>query len=208
MTRIVATSDLHGELPTIPECDLLLLAGDLCPEGTPLLQSQWLNTVFRDWLQKIPAKEIVGIAGNHDVVFEEENNSLIPRGLRWHYLKDHFLTVSGFKIYGTPWQLPFWGAFNGDEKKLANVYENIPMDIDILISHGPPYGILDEVPINQHTGSKALRNKVFSINPKLVVCGHIHGSFGNCQIDRMTFANVSLLNDEMEMANSPVIFDL
>lgn len=208
MTRIVATSDFHGELPKIPECDLLLLAGDLCPDGPPLFQSQWLDTIFRDWLQKIPAKEIVGIAGNHDTIFEEEDNTLVPKGLRWHYLKDQFLTVSGFKIYGTPWQLPFWGAFNGDEKKLADEYETIPEDIDIFISHGPPYGILDVVPINQHTGSESLRNKVFALKPKLFVCGHIHCSFGTCQIDAITFANVSLLNDDMEVTNTPVIFDL
>lgn len=214
MVKIIATSDFHSTLPTISECDLLLICGDICPDGSPTFQAYWLDGVFRKWLEKVPAKEIIGIAGNHDLIFERAP-SLVPSGLRWHYLKDQMIEQFGLKIYGTPWQLPFWGAFNCPEATLREHYAQIPKGIDILISHSPPYGILDEVPHDneeigyvRHTGSLALRNKIFEIKPQLFVCGHIHCAFGTRQSDGITFANVCLLNDQMEAAHKPVVFDI
>lgn len=205
MVRIVATSDLHGQLPDIPECDLFIIAGDVCPDGALEYQVKWLNTHFRNWLKNVPAKEIVGIAGNHDLVFETAD-FLVPKDLPWHYLYDSAIELFGFKIYGTPWQLPFWGAFNRVDAQLVDLYKRIPKDTNILISHGPAYGILDQVPDKRHTGSKALLKKVFEINPLLFICGHIHCAFGRSDIHKTIFANVSLLNNDMEKVNSPVLF--
>ena len=205
MIRIAATSDLHGRLPDVPACDLLIIGGDICPGGSMAFQKNWLDTACRDWLEKIPAKEIIAIAGNHDLIFEQAPH-LVPKDMPWYYLEDSEIELQGFKFYGTPWQLPFWGAFNLDEKGLALKYRNIPHDVDILISHGPPFGIGDEVPAG-HQGSVSLRDKIFEIKPKLVVYGHIHPAFGMWKIDDIIFANVSLLNDAMEIVNKPVLFE-
>jgi Icc-related predicted phosphoesterase len=216
MTRIVATSDLHGKLPKIPECDLLIIAGDICPDGPPLIQAKWINIHFREWLKVVPAKEIAAIAGNHDLIFETAEN-LVPKGLRWHYLQDSLIELFGLKIYGTPWQLPFWGAFNLEEESLTKRYSNIPENVDIIVSHGPPFGIGDEVPqiigpekklSIQHAGSISLRNRAFAIHPKLVIYGHIHCAFGLNNVDDILFANVSLLDDDLEMVNQPVAFEI
>lgn len=211
MVKIIATSDLHGELPDIPQCDLLLICGDICPDGSPSRQARWLDNHFRQWLEKIPAQEIIGIAGNHDLIFEQAEH-LVPKELNWHYLEDSHIELLGFKIYGTPWQLPFWGAFNLDETELQQKYRHVPQDIDIFISHAPPFGIFDKVPGNNnlayHTGSIALRDKIFEIKPKLFVCGHIHCDVGIWQTRETLFANVSLLNDQMEVANSPSVFEI
>lgn len=206
MVKIVATSDLHGELPLIPECDLLLIAGDICPDGSALYQGRWLDKEFRVWLKNIPAKEIVGIAGNHDIIFEHYTHFL-PNELPWHYLQDEVKVVQGFNIYGTPWQLPFWGAFNEGEKGLQAKYQNIPENIDILISHSPVAGILDRVGA-RHTGSLALKEKVAKIRPKLFVCGHIHCDTGIFEQSGTTYANVCLLDDNMEVAHQPFTFHL
>lgn len=208
MTRIVATSDLHGELPDIPECDLLIIAGDICPDGPPAFQAKWLDGECRKWLEGISSQEIVLVAGNHDQIFEKE--SYLPKDLPWYYLKDSSIDLFGFKIYGTPWQLPFWGAFNLPEEELAKKYANIPKDVDIFISHGPAFEILDEVGKFkiQHTGSRSLKNKVFEIKPKLFICGHIHEAYGMCTSEGIIFANVSLLNDRMEVAHEPIIFNM
>lgn len=207
MTHIVATSDLHGHLPEIPPCDLCIIGGDICPGGTLNYQAIWLDVNFREWLKDIPAKEIVGIAGNHDLIFEKEPN-LIPKDLPWHYLNDSMIELFGFKIYGTPWQLPFWGAFNLDEEGLKIKYKNIPKEVDILVSHGPPHGIGDEVSGPEHVGSLSLLNKIYEIKPRLIIYGHIHDAFGVWNKNQMIFANVSLLNDAMEEVNKPVVFDL
>jgi Icc-related predicted phosphoesterase len=219
MVKILATSDLHGELPEINPCDLLVIAGDICPDGLPSQQAQWLDRSFRKWLHEIPAKEVVAIAGNHDHIFEQAE-ALVPKGLKWHYLQDSVVELLGLRVYGTPWQLPFWGAFNLIEAKLKERYAAIPQGIDLFLSHAPPYGILDQVPLflpeelrdeftrSQHTGSTSLRQKIQEIKPKLFVCGHIHGSFGTCKIEETLFANVCLLDDDMEIAHAPVYFEL
>ena len=105
MINIIAVSDLHSRLPDISPCDLLLIAGDICPDGLAVTQAKWLDTSFRAWLERIPAKEIVGVAGNHDKIFETSPH-LIPQGLRWHYLQDNSVKLFDLNIHGTPWQLP------------------------------------------------------------------------------------------------------
>jgi Icc-related predicted phosphoesterase len=214
MTRIVATSDLHGHLPSIPPCDLLILGGDICPNGSPKDQQGWLDNPFRKWLDTVPAKEVVAIAGNHDFIFADKMD-LVPKDLRWHYLQDNLIRLYNLTIYGSPWQLPFYGVFNMPDKLLPPYYAKVPKKVDIFINHGAPFGILDSLPCllpedeiaPLHTGSISLREKVFEIGPKLCIFGHIHGGFGKIVQHGITFANVSLLNDDMEVTNHPVIFD-
>src|SRR3954452_22943471 len=102
---IVAASDLHGHLPDVPECDLLLLAGDLCPVADHSIptQAQFPAGPFKDWLASVPARQIVGIAGNHDFIFERDAD-LVPRNLPWTYLQDAGAAFGGFNVFGTPWQ--------------------------------------------------------------------------------------------------------
>lgn len=222
MVHITATSDLHGNLPDISPCDLLLLCGDLCPDGSPEFQAEWLNGPFREWLDTIPCKEIVGIAGNHDLIFGQAK-SLVPKQLRWHYLEDSLIECFGLKIYGTPWQLPFWGVFNKNDNELVEQYAAIPSTIDVLISHAPPFGIFDEIPLSpstdpeflhdndlsfDHAGSISLRRRVLELKPKLFVCGHIHCSVGICTIEDTIFANVSLVNDDLDITNRPASFEI
>lgn len=216
MIRIIATSDMHGKLPEIDECDLLLIVGDICPEATPEDQSVWLNTVFRSWLEKTPAKEIVGVAGNHDYAFAE---GLVPKDLKWHFLQDSMIELFGFKIYGMPWQLPFQGVYNLEEAELKKKYQKIPKGVDILLSHGPPFGYGDELQIYKdrkpdksiplrHVGTTSLLKALFEIKPKLFLCGHIHRSFGIYVVDGLTLANVAHLDDLWEVANKPFVFYL
>lgn len=103
--RIAAVSDLHSMLPSIPPCDLLLLAGDLCPLGNhrPAFQAEWLDTTFRRWLTGLPVGRVIGVAGNHDFVFEQRPER-VPADLPWVYLQDSGTTWHDLSIWGTPWQ--------------------------------------------------------------------------------------------------------
>lgn len=214
----MATSDMHGQLPEITPCDLLLLVGDLCPEGSEAEQAAWLGDEFRAWLKSAPAKEIVGVAGNHDYVFENAPH-LVPKDLPWHYLKDSSIELFGYKIYGTPWQTPFFGVFNAEEDKLKKLYQKIPAKVDILLTHGPPYEIGDELQIYKdkkpdpsiplkNVGTKELWKRIREVRPKLTITGHIHRAFGIYLVDDLVVANVSLLSDFLEMVNKPVVFYL
>ncbi|MFT3883800.1 MAG: metallophosphoesterase [Gemmatales bacterium] len=191
--KIVASSDLHSHLPDIPECDLLLLAGDLCPDGSELKQALWLDTAFRRWLRDVPAKEIVGVAGNHDFVFQNRPD-LVP-ALPWHYLQDSGIELFGLHIWGTPWQPVFYDwAFNLDEEQLKQKWQMIPKGTDILLLHGPPQGFGDRNSHDEHTGSPSLTKRIQELQPQLALCGHIHEARGEYRIGQTLVANVSQLN--------------
>jgi Icc-related predicted phosphoesterase len=194
---IAATSDLHGFLPDVPSCDLLLLAGDLCPDLNERDQARWLGTDFRAWLRKLPAREIVAIAGNHDFVFQNRPE-LVPR-LPWHYLLDSAVTVEGLKIWGTPWQPVFFDwAFNLPEPDLEKKWQLIPEDIDILLLHGPPHGYGDLTTRNIRTGSPSLTRRIEELQPRLAICGHIHEARGEYRIGQTLLANISQLDQRYE----------
>jgi len=175
---VKATSDLHGDLPhpalDVGACDLLLVAGDVCPAWDHSLEFQleWLNNEWAEWLEEVQAKQVVWIAGNHDFVLQEVGKSgskgefvdeLIAGGVLppWTtYLCDGWCEVLGLKIYGTPWSLgpdvSGW-AFEAQERSMgptydkpgavdmANVVNDIPSDADVVISHGPASGFGDRV---------------------------------------------------------------
>lgn len=189
MPSILATADLHGHLPDIPKCDILLLGGDLCPdipdkEGKYLLkdkgasqQGDWLRDEFSPWLESIPADLVIGIAGNHDFVFEQK--SLVPElPSKWNYLQDSYAIVEGIKIWGTPWVpgLPRW-AFHAKEHALRLRADIIDPDIDILLSHGPPRRVLDYA-VSQYLGEINLNMFMLRHAPQHLVCGHIHEQGG------------------------------
>jgi Icc-related predicted phosphoesterase len=205
--KIVATSDLHGTLPEIPACDLLLIAGDVCPVWDHKIpfQQEWLDTVFRRWLERSLAKVIVGVWGNHDWIGERAPE-LVP-DLPWCVLTDEMVTAMGLRIYGTPWQRRFmdW-AFNLDVPELHAKHMAIP-ECDILVSHGPPYGYGDQVGI-ERTGSAALLNRIHQIKPKLTVFGHIHCDPGTWTRDGMILSNVTLMDDYYRPRYQPRVFEI
>ena len=130
---------------------------------------------------------------------------LIPRELNWIYLEQGVATVEGFKVFGCPWSLPVWGVFQRNELELKVKYAQIPEDTDILISHGPPFGILDKVLEGDNVGSKELLARVSELKKlKLVVFGHIHESSG---IDGM-FVNAAVVNRRCIPASYPKVIDL
>src|SRR5918994_5201919 len=102
--RIAAVADLHGHLPAVPPCDVLLVAGDLRPRDaqSPDAEEAWLTGPFRAWLDEVPATETVGIAGNHDFLFERAPER-VPKDLRWTYLQDGSCVAGGLTLWGSPW---------------------------------------------------------------------------------------------------------
>lgn len=206
--KIICVADLHENLPEIPECDLLLIAGDITYafHGDMLSQRQFLDKKFRKWLERVPAKHVVGIAGNHDQVFQK---NLHPKNLPWTYLQDSYLlTEGGIRIYGTPWQPWFYDwAFNAYEPQLDMKWEHIPENIDIILVHGPPYGYGDKTgdPAQPGVGSKALLKHVERVKPKLVVCGHIHSGYGMYRLNEYTdVVNCALVDNSYQPVNKPV----
>jgi len=181
--KVVCISDLHGELLDTPPCDLLIIAGDVCPGGDYLDQIPWLQGPFKQWLKSREVKYTVGIAGNHDFYFEHYRKEG-PMPLPWIYLCDEGVELGGFKIYGHPWSRRYnnW-AFNIGNDELAMKNANIPEDTDILITHAPPKGVLDVVTEGHDLngfmlGDPYMRRRIIEIKPRLHVFGHIHSGYG------------------------------
>ena len=199
--KIVTLSDTHGKHKQlqIPNGDMIIHAGDCTKNGHELQAKEFL-----EWYGDLPHKHKILIAGNHDWFFE--NNLDFPNDSTTTYnniiyLNDSTIEIDGIKIWGSPVQPAFcdW-AFNRSRTEeesqgvkkvirnnlfnlypyIGNHWNKIPLDVDILVTHTPPYGIFDKTQIgNQHVGCKVLANKIAQLNNlKLHIFGHIHESKG------------------------------
>jgi Icc-related predicted phosphoesterase len=218
--RIIATSDLHGSLPEIDECDILIIAGDVCPDfiefsyGSRMKmvkgeqkQAKWLDKEFRPWLESLPAKNIVGIAGNHDFVFESYKFLIKNLDLPWVYLEDTARDIEGLRIHGTPWvpNLESWAFYQPRNHKK---FDLIPDDCDIVVSHGPMYGYGDQVRDGRSVGCPTLLKRVEEVKPKLLICGHIHEGYGHYRAGDCDVYNVALNDELYDPVNEPVVIDI
>ena len=215
--NVRAIADLHGHLPQVDACDLLLIAGDICPtyNHDPAFQVAWLDLHFRRWLERLSVTHVVAIAGNHDLVFLQRE--LVP-ALPWIYLRDSGAQVAGLRIYGTPWTPTLAGwAFEADEPDLERVWARIPSGLDILITHTPPRGYGDGIPrydwsssgqSERRVGSPSLVSAIDRSRPQLAVFGHIHEGRGRWRRGNTQLANVTVVDAEYNLAYPAMDFQL
>ncbi len=214
--KIVCLSDTHNcnEQISVPDGDILIHSGDATIRGTESEVEEFLT-----WFSKLPHKHKIFVAGNHDWLYENNNRfaRLLTANFNIKYLQDSSTEIEGLKIYGSPWQPRFFDwAFNlmrGAE--LAEKWKLIPNDIDILITHGPPNGILDEVQRKyfvENTGCEELRKRVEEIAAfgklKLHVFGHIHCGYGIREEFRVKFVNASNCDESYEPTQMPIVIEL
>jgi Icc-related predicted phosphoesterase len=216
MTRIIAISDTHGSHfgIKVPDGDILVHAGDFCSHGNMRDAMDFLR-----WFNTHPHPTKIFIAGNHDWICEKDPSlfkGLLKEFPELIYLEDSGCEVNGLKVYGSPHQPRFYNwAFNKDRgEDIKRYWDMIPEGTDVLVTHGPPYGICDEAyrvgfNITEHTGCKDLFDATLRISPKLHVFGHIHYS-GQTQYvaPKTTYANVSMLNEAYLVWGKPTIFDI
>jgi predicted phosphodiesterase len=212
------THDLHDRMLTpVPDGDILIHAGD----ATGMGRMHEVAT-FGAWFRNLPHKNKVVIAGNHDWLFEKNlplakdmlNNGILGiGGGKIIYLQDEAVEVEGLKIYGSPWQPAFYDwAFNlqrGEEIKRK--WDLIPEGLDILITHGPPVGIHDQITPHmgsEHLGCEELLKAVERTKPKIHVFGHIHGGYGKTQYADTLFINAAICNEAYKPVNEPIVIDL
>ena len=172
---ICATADLHGWLPPVPPCDLLLIAGDICP---PKDQRAWLDTTFREWLRRSPATHVVGTWGNNDVVAQRGDAPELP----CTFLVDAVVSRAGLRIYGAPWTTGIsyerW-ALQEEDDLLEGLDRRVPEKLDVLLTHIPPFGLLDRDKRGISNGSRALLAEIDRVRPAVTICGHVHASRGH-----------------------------
>lgn len=211
MVRIVCFSDSHGQHKAKKlnnwfeknPADILVFAGDL------QLNSLDDGTDFLKWISNTPYTYKIVTFGNHDGNYEIFTNEarkfkdviiLNQKGKR----------VMGINFFGSPYSLNFYNWwFMKSEKELADLYDKIPNDTQVLITHTPVYGILDKSINGFSCGSESLKDKIEKL-PKLKyhICGHIHEGYGKEKHGKITYINGSLLNYRYEMVNEPIKFTI
>jgi Icc-related predicted phosphoesterase len=214
--RCVIISDTHNQLDKIklPSGDLLIHAGDWTMGGK-LEEIAKFNYDLQMKLEYGFRLGAIVTAGNHDFLMEKHPNlgrSVVRAG---RYLQDEGIEIEGLKFYGSPWQPEFlaW-AFNlARGAEIKTKWDLIPEDTDVLITHGPPAGILDEIPNGERVGCQDLMNTVKRIKPKYHVFGHIHHSYGVLDMfwnnrEVTTFINASICTERYKPTNEPIVIEI
>jgi 3',5'-cyclic AMP phosphodiesterase CpdA len=212
-------SDLHGFLPELEGGDLLIVAGDLTARDT---HAQYES--FYEWLSGQNYQKKVVIAGNHDGLCCNVYNSLplSSKEKGWwpfkllgtSYLCDSGCEFDGLKIWGSPWTPEFcnWHFMLPRGKALKEKWDLIPADTDILITHGPPLGIMDAtdntVNKRDRLGCAELRDAVERVKPRLHVFGHIHGGYGQLVLkhdgSQTVCVNAAIMDEGYRPRNKPI----
>jgi len=226
--KICAVSDLHGNLPKLPSCDLLLIGGDISPlniqSNMPEMRN-WLISDFKYWLQSLEFKEVILVAGNHDFYFERNQNKVqgiiteLSRAVNITYLKNQlyetYINGERITIFGTPYchQFGNW-AFMREDDKLREYFAECPDEVDIILSHDAPYGITDVClestfrDEGEHIGNIPLRERLETVNFKYLIHGHLHSSEHNLtKFKKGYVANSSLLNEKYKLVYPPLLID-
>ena len=190
MTTFALLSDTHGRhrQVEVPEADVLIHAGDFTRSGG-------LGDVeeFDDWLAGLPHPTKIVVAGNCDGCCEMNPEAVRRRLTQARYVQDESIEVDGLTVWGSPWQPVFLNmSFNLERgEALAEKWAEMPDEIDILVTHGPPRGILDETSRGEVVGDRELLARVTEVRPKLHVFGHVHESSGREERAETTFVNAA-----------------
>lgn len=208
--RLVALSDTHAQHKEIdvPDGDVLIFAGDFCTHGF----SYGEIFTFRDWFLSQPHKHKLLISGNHDRLMElqpdlaeEFDGKGHYPNADCHYLFNSGVTIEGVSFWGSPytpwfnnWAFNLWGI-----KHLKANWAKIPYQTNVLITHGPPYGILDGPAL----GDQQLMEAIYDKTPDIHIFGHIHSGYGHGAVGTMRFYNVSVCDDRYLPVNEVTVID-
>jgi Icc-related predicted phosphoesterase len=201
---IADTHSLHRDLD-IPDGDILIHAGDF----TMFSKSVAAILDFNDWLGELPHPSKILVPGNHEFFLESDpsRRRLISNAT---VLINEAVEIAGLKIWGSPVTPLYGGAFGlSSPADRTRLYAGIPEEVDILVTHGPPYGILDRSPgTPHHAGCPQLLEAVTRLRPKLHVFGHVHGAHGMVSTDNTLFLNAALLGPEGDLSASPIVLQM
>jgi Icc-related predicted phosphoesterase len=211
MTKLVVISDTHTRHQEIvlPDGDILIHCGDMTNVGS-ITDFMKIGVWFGSMLHRY--KHIICIAGNHDFGLQRHREVILQTAFTHpniHYLEDSEIELEGIKFWGSPWTPTFYDwAFMKDDEDLKEVWDQIPEDTNVLITHGPPHGILDMNEAGEHCGSKTLRARMEQDHIleylKVHLFGHIHEGYGH----KGRCYNCSSLNRQYKYANPPVVIEV
>lgn len=226
--KIVAISDIHGDLIKVPKCDVVCICGDILPLNIQrdLVRSwTWLICEFTPWANNLKCDHVVFVAGNHDFIFEQchqvgsDIKNIWKDHPKIHYLIDESVEIDGKTFYGTPWcpSLSGW-AFYKNSQDLNEIFSKI-QNCDVLLTHCPPKigyaGTVLETNYNYMNdfGCSELKNCLDDKKIDWVISGHIHS--GNHEITKyfngikdINIVNVSIKDEGYNIKYKPFKFEI
>lgn len=218
--RIICLSDTHGfhKKVKVPDGDILIHAGDISIKGEIIEVKNFIN-----WFGNQPHKHKIFINGNHELyvsklgnltkLLVDEHNKVNKTNIV--YLEEESIVLNGLKFYGSPRTIEFFNwAYMYEERHAKRIWDRVPNDVDVLITHQPPLNKLDYVirpnaDGNHHVGCKELLSKVLEIKPLLHVYGHLHED--GCKYIKgvnTTYVNASICDEEYNIGRKPIIVDI
>ena len=198
---IADTHNKHKEL-LVPFGDLIIHAGDFTESGT---RSETLD--FLKWFGALPHLHKILIAGNHDFFLEKNQHNLhtiIPENI--HYLRDNGVCINNLNFWGSP-VTPGDGSWAFNKKRgseLSMHWNKIPENTDFLITHSPPYGILDELDNKHHLGCEALFKRIKALKIPNHIFGHVHNDYGIVRTKSTVYINSASLDGRYRQINAPL----
>lgn len=228
MIKICAMSDLHGYLPEINPCELVLICGDIVPlniQGNPNMSYKWFSNTFKEWAENLPCQKVVFIAGNHELTFPghyKEYKQIFNNSSKITYLCHEEYTYSGsdgkeYRIFGTPYCKKFgnW-AFMLNDRELGERFLEIPGGLDILITHDQPYMYGDVIlqedcpwATGENIGNSSLTLAILGCSPRYQFNGHLHScDHSQIMIKDTVHYNVSLKDEKYQVAYSPLYLEI
>jgi Icc-related predicted phosphoesterase len=228
--KIYALSDLHGTLLPVEDyfkpCELVCICGDISPlniQGNYTQMRYWLVNKFKPWCESLPCDKVIFIAGNHDFGCSNLDfmYTLFPKDKKVTYLFHEnyvYTSKSGkeYSIFGTPYCKLFgnW-AFMEIDEILDKLYQDIPENLDILLTHDQPFGwgdvLFDNVVWNtgEHIGNKPLAKAIIQKQPKYLFVGHLHSTDHSCiEIGETKRYNVSIKNEKYDPVYDPLFLEI
>lgn len=204
--KTVIISDTHGkhEQVTVPECELLIHCGDWTGHDS---NDEWGG--FVSWILEQPAKHIVLIHGNHDNPKWVVPGEYQGKGSNLHILHDTSVILEGKKIYGSPWTPNFFDwhwMLDRNSPELKAKWDAIPDDTQILVTHGPKQGILDQT-LGIQAGCELLEQRIRELDRLELHCfGHIHAAYGQTYDGKCI--NAAICNEHYRASNKPMEIDI
>lgn len=220
--KIICVSDTHTlyDRIKIDPCDILISAGDYSFRGEPYIVRE-----FHEWMNRQPAKHKISVQGNHEKLVESAfaySKDIAEKACPGvHFIDEGLVEVEGLRLWCsaiTPFFCNWaWNRYPGDD--IQKHWDRIPTDgtIDIIVTHGPVYGILDSLMQfngkiceyeEVHLGCPQLLKKVLEVKPKAHIGGHIHPGYGTIVQDGIRFVNAALCDDSYRLVNKPIIFEI
>jgi len=206
--RLTIISDTHGEQDKLGRLsgDVLIHCGDMF---NMFNQSDDDFDRMDAWFGEHDFDLILCTGGNHDFELQKRSSYVDSPFKNAVYLEGSSHVHKGITFFGAPWMPDLFGqAFFTKGQELSKKWSDIPDNVDVLITHTPPAGILDVSSRGRTLGCQHLLAAVERTQPTIHCFGHVHASSGVHKNHKTTFVNAALVDSQYKLSRQAYEIEL